>query len=58
VLGLRGGVRSHTRGGGVKGIPSIAEMARNTDMQRAAAEHQMAAYQRDTEEDTPWLKCH
>jgi hypothetical protein len=56
VLGLRRGVRSQTRGGGVEGIPSIAEMFRNTDMQRTAPEHQMAAYQRDTstEEDTPW----
>jgi len=35
-------------------------MARNTDMQRSAPEHQKAAYQRDTstQEDTPWLKCH
>jgi len=32
VMGLRGGVWSHTRVGGVEGIPSIAEMARNTDM--------------------------
>jgi len=60
VLGLRRGVRSPTRGGGVEGIPSIAEMPRNTDMQRAAPEHQIAAYQRDTstQEDTPWSKYH